>query len=50
MRREPEPTGTDAVFVVVCLLIAIAWLAGLMVDATQDMLSEALARMTFRGW
>jgi hypothetical protein len=47
MRREPEPSGTDAVFVVVCLLIAVAWLVGLMVDATQDMLNEIMERFMF---
>ena len=50
MQREPEPTGTDAVFVVVCLLMIVAWFVAIMLDVTYDMLSEALARMTFRGW
>jgi hypothetical protein len=49
MRREPEPTGTDAVFVVVCLLIVFVWFASVMLDVTQDMMREALARFVFRG-
>jgi hypothetical protein len=48
MRKEPEPSGTDAVFVVVCLLIVFAWFVSIMVDVTQDMLREALARFTLR--
>jgi hypothetical protein len=50
MQKEPEPSGTDAVFVVVCLLIALIWFVSLMVDATQEMLREALARFMFHGW
>lgn len=49
MQKEPETTGTDAVFVVVCLLIIFAWFVSIMVDVTQDMLREALARFMFRG-
>jgi hypothetical protein len=48
MRREPEPTGADAVFVVVCLLIVFVWFASVMLDVTQDMMREALARFTLR--
>jgi hypothetical protein len=50
MQREPEPSGTDAVFVVVCLLMIAAWFVAIMLDVTYDMAREALARMTFRGW
>jgi hypothetical protein len=49
MRRESEPTGADAVFVVVCLLMIAAWFVAIMLDVTYDMACEALARMTFRG-
>jgi len=48
MQKEPETSGTDAVFVVVCLLAIVAWFVSIMFDVTQDMLREALARFMVR--
>jgi hypothetical protein len=48
MRKEPEPSGTDAIFVVVCLLVVVACFVALMVDVSQEMLREMLASLSLR--
>lgn len=49
MEQEPEPSGADAVFVIVCLLIIVACFVALMCDLTTAMIREAVARFMFRG-
>lgn len=46
MRKEPS--GADAIFVVVCLLVVAACFVALMVDLSHGMLREMLAILSLR--
>lgn len=49
MPQKPEPTGTDAAFVVVCLLIVLGCFIALMSDFAAMILREVCARLMFHG-
>lgn len=49
MPKQPEPTGTDAAFVVACLLVVLICFIALMSDFAAMVLREVCARLMFRG-
>lgn len=49
MPQEPEPSSTDAVFVIACLLIVLICFVMLMSDFAAMILRESIERFMFRG-